>query len=77
MDSCPDAAPCIDPAEAAGLNPLVMNPEVVREYLLGLQDRLCALMEEVDGQARYQTDAWTRAEGGGVRTRTDSVARSA
>ena len=46
-------------------NGLLMNPELVRSYLVGLQDRICGLIEEVDGQAKYITDEWTRAEGGG------------
>lgn len=29
------------------------------------QDNICAAIEEVDGGAKFQTDAWTRAEGGG------------
>lgn len=51
------------------LNRSVMHPELVRTYLMGLQDRLCATIEEVDGRARYLTDEWQRAEGGGGRTR--------
>jgi coproporphyrinogen III oxidase len=46
-----------------------MNPDLVRNYLTGLQDRLCATLEEVDGKARFITDEWQRAEGGGGRTR--------
>ena len=46
-----------------------MNPDIVKNYLMGLQDRLCAQMEAVDGKAKYHEDAWTRAEGGGGRTR--------
>jgi len=46
-----------------------MNPDLVRNYLLGLQDRISALMEQVDGTAKYHTDEWKRAEGGGGRTR--------
>ena len=53
-------------------NDLLMNPELVRSYLIGLQDRLCGLIEEVDGKAKYITDEWTRAEGGGGRTRVIS-----
>ena len=53
-------------------NNLLMNPELVRSYLVGLQDRLCGLIEEVDGKAKYITDEWTRAEGGGGRTRVIS-----
>ncbi|WP_414665064.1 oxygen-dependent coproporphyrinogen oxidase [Horticoccus sp. 23ND18S-11] len=42
---------------------------VVRDYLLGLQDSICAALEAEDGEKTFQTDAWTRAEGGGGRTR--------
>jgi len=43
--------------------------ERVREYLTGLQDRICGAIEAVDGQARFHEDAWQRSEGGGGRTR--------
>jgi coproporphyrinogen III oxidase len=43
----------------------------VQRYLLDLQDRLCAALEEVevDGRARFQEDDWERPEGGGGRSR--------
>ena len=49
----------------------------VRDYLTGLQDRICTAIEQADGQARFVEDAWTRAPaeagpaglGGGGRTR--------
>ena len=41
----------------------------VETFLRGLQDRLCAALETADGGARFVEDAWTRAEGGGGRTR--------
>ncbi|MDP3069047.1 MAG: oxygen-dependent coproporphyrinogen oxidase [Opitutaceae bacterium] len=41
----------------------------VKTYLLALQDRICAALEAEDGSARFRTDAWTRPEGGGGRTR--------
>ena len=41
----------------------------VRDYLLDLQDRICAALEAEDGQARFHTDLWARPEGGGGRTR--------
>src|SRR3546814_17689860 len=41
----------------------------VRAYLTGLQDRICAAIENADGQARFIEDAWTRAESGGGRPR--------
>jgi coproporphyrinogen III oxidase len=49
------------------------NPsESVRAYLLGLQDRICAAIEEVDGAAKFQEDLWERPEGGGGRSRVMS-----
>ena len=41
----------------------------VREYLLGLQDRICAALEAEDGLARFAEDAWQRPGGGGGRSR--------
>ena len=50
----------------------------VRDYLTGLQDRICGAIEAADGHARFIEDAWTRAPaaaggsglaGGGGRTR--------
>lgn len=43
--------------------------DAVRDYLTGLQDRICAALERADGRARFAEDVWTRAEGGGGRTR--------
>ncbi len=45
------------------------NLPAVRKYLLGLQDAICAALEAEDGRARFRTDQWTRAEGGGGSTR--------
>jgi coproporphyrinogen III oxidase len=45
------------------------NPADVQAYLLGLQDRLCAALEEEDGEGRFREDAWERAGGGGGRSR--------
>jgi coproporphyrinogen III oxidase len=45
-----------------------MNPAVVREYLLGLQDRIVARIEAIDG-GRFVRDDWIRPEGGGGITR--------
>ena len=41
----------------------------VRDYLRGLQDSICAALEAADGLGRFTDDTWTRAEGGGGRTR--------
>jgi len=50
------------------------NPSAVKQYLLSLQDELCAGLEAEDGGARFRTDEWTRPAnrpelGGGGRTR--------
>ena len=41
----------------------------VRDYLTGLQDRICAAIEAADGGTRFAEDNWAREEGGGGRTR--------
>lgn len=41
----------------------------VKEYLLALQDAICAALEDEDGTARFREDAWEREGGGGGRTR--------
>lgn len=38
-------------------------------YLRDLQDRICAGLEEADGQARFREDSWQRPGGGGGRSR--------
>jgi coproporphyrinogen III oxidase len=43
--------------------------EVVKEFLLALQDKICAGLEQADGTAKFVEDAWQREEGGGGRTR--------
>ena len=37
----------------------------VKEYLQGLQDRIVAGLEELDGKQRFNRDAWDRPGGGG------------
>ncbi len=41
-----------------------MNVAAVRDYFTGLQDRIVAALEAVDG-GKFRRDAWTRTEGGG------------
>lgn len=45
------------------------NPELVRSYLLDLQQRICTALEAEDGCGRFQQDEWERPEGGGGRSR--------
>lgn len=37
----------------------------VRDYLTGLQDRICSAIESADGGATFVEDAWTRKPSGG------------
>lgn len=46
----------------------------VEQYLTGLQDRICAAFERLDG-GRFHEDRWDRAEGGGGITRVLSGGR--
>jgi coproporphyrinogen III oxidase len=41
----------------------------VKEYLLSLQNRICAELEQIDGGARFARDAWDRPGGGGGESR--------
>src|ERR1700691_4839989 len=45
------------------------HQEQAAEYFKGLQDRICAQLEEVDGAGRFREDAWQREGGGGGRSR--------
>ena len=42
-----------------------VNLSAVKTYLTGLQSSICSAIEEEDNAAKFSTDAWTRAEGGG------------
>jgi len=43
--------------------------DVVKKYLLGLQDTICDALSEEDGKETFIEDAWDREQGGGGRTR--------
>lgn len=42
----------------------------VHEFVLELQDEMCAALEEVDGRAAFRRDPWSRPGGGGGISRT-------
>lgn len=46
-----------------------MNKHDIAAYFQGLQDRICAGIAATDGVASFKEDNWTRAEGGGGRSR--------
>ncbi len=43
--------------------------DTMQRGILALQDRICAALEAVDGEATFREDAWQRPGGGGGRTR--------
>jgi coproporphyrinogen III oxidase len=43
--------------------------ELVKDYLLGLQDTICDAIEKIDGSEKFREDEWLRDEGGGGRSR--------
>ena len=45
-----------------------VNLDAVKQYLLSLQENICAQLAGVDG-GRFVEDSWQRAEGGGGRSR--------
>lgn len=46
-----------------------IDVEAVKNWMLQLQDDICAGLEEEDGQAVFRQDSWQRPGGGGGRTR--------
>ncbi|MFT5622497.1 MAG: coproporphyrinogen III oxidase [Bacteroidia bacterium] len=48
---------------------LTVDPEIVRSYLLDLQDRIATALEMEDGSCQFSEDNWDRPEGGGGRSR--------
>ena len=45
------------------------NVDPVKTYLLSLQNRICAQLEQLDGKSVFVHDAWERPDGGGGETR--------
>jgi coproporphyrinogen III oxidase len=48
---------------------MMSNLEHVKEYLMSLQNRICAALEDIDGEAKFAHDAWDRPGGGGGESR--------
>ncbi len=46
-----------------------VDKHAVKAFLLSLQDNICNALQAVDGKAEFEEDSWTRAEGGGGRSR--------
>nr|APP88380.1 coproporphyrinogen III oxidase [Paulinella micropora]AQX45147.1 coproporphyrinogen III oxidase [Paulinella micropora] len=49
--------------------PPVNSRERVKTLLMGLQDKICSGLEQIDGEALFREDSWVRPEGGGGRSR--------
>lgn len=45
------------------------DKHAVKAYLMSLQDRICEDLSAADGAETFHEDSWTRAEGGGGRSR--------
>ena len=46
-----------------------INRAEISDWLKGLQDSICSSLEKADGKSTFEEENWTRAEGGGGRTR--------
>jgi coproporphyrinogen III oxidase len=46
-----------------------------KTLLMGLQDSICAGLEQLDGEGRFQEESWERPEGGGGRSRVMKAGR--
>ena len=49
--------------------PTTADIAAVKDYLMSLQDRICAALEQADGRSRFVEDDWQRPGGGGGRSR--------
>lgn len=47
----------------------MIDREAVEAYLLTLQDRICGALEALETKGQFFEETWSRAEGGGGRTR--------
>ncbi len=52
-----------------------MNKDDVKTYLLDLQERICNQLQALEDGASFHEDRWTRAEGGGGRSRVIAEGR--
>ena len=43
----------------------MLKKEEIRDWFLGLQERICIQLEEADGKGKFFSDPWHRSGGGG------------
>lgn len=66
----PQTAVVVAPLAAdAGVVPPSDSRQRFKHFVQTLQDEICSALEQLDGEAKFQTDNWRRDEGGGGRTR--------
>jgi coproporphyrinogen III oxidase len=62
-------SPSASPAAATPLEaPPADSRQRAKALLMGLQDSICAGLEQLDGSGRFQEESWERPEGGGGRS---------
>ena len=47
----------------------MLKKEEIRDWFLGLQERICSQLEDTDGKGKFISDPWQRSGGGGGITR--------
>lgn len=57
------------PQKTSGFTPPADAKSRISQFMKGIQDEICQGLEELDGVAKFQEDAWDRPGGGGGRTR--------
>ncbi len=62
LGSAPAATPSLEAPPAD-------SRQRAKALLMGLQDSICAGLEQLDGTGRFQEESWVRPEGGGGRSR--------
>jgi coproporphyrinogen III oxidase len=72
-ESSGQTGPCSLPLHAE--SPPADSRERARTLLMGLQDSICAGLESLDGEGRFQEESWVRQEGGGGRSRVIKAGR--
>ena len=62
-------------SDATGERPPSDSRSRARELVQGLQNEICAGLEQLDGSAHFQEESWDRPEGGGGRSRVMTEGR--
>jgi coproporphyrinogen III oxidase len=63
------SSPATEPDNRPANTPPPDARQRFKQYVQTLQDQICTGLEQLDGEAKFQEDAWQRQGGGGGRTR--------